>query len=380
MMNTQTTDKSAEDVLLPLAITLELTHRCPLACPYCSNPVELLARDTELPESTWREVIDQAAELGALQVHFTGGEPVLHPGLVGLVAHVRELNLYSNLITSGIGLRRQKLDALVAAGLDHLQLSIQDSTAQGTDYISGRRGSFARKLEVASWCRDTGVSFTLNAVVHGRNMANLGDMIQLAVDMGVHRLEIAHVQYHGWALRNRAALMPTQEQVLAADALVREASARLAGQLVIVYVAPDYYSESPKPCMGGWGRRMMTIAPDGRAMPCHAASSIPGMTFPRVDEHPLRWIWTSSEAFMRYRGTAWMPEPCASCELRERDWGGCRCQALALAGDAGVTDPTCSRSPLHDHMRALAQAESQAPAPAFVYRRAKRGGRDDSAI
>ncbi|VFR32046.1 Coenzyme PQQ synthesis protein E [plant metagenome] len=327
-----------------------------------------------MPESTWRQVIDQAADLGVLQVHFTGGEPVLHPGIVGLVAHARARDLYSNLITSGVGLRREKLDALVDAGLDHLQLSIQDSDAQGSDRISGMSGSLARKLEVAAWCRDTGVSFTLNAVVHRHNMAHIGDIIELAIGMGANRLEIAHVQYHGWALRNRTALMPTQAQVLAADAQVRDARARLAGKLVIDYVAPDYYSDAPKACMGGWGRQMLTITPDGRAMPCHAASSIPDMDFPSVKAHALRWIWTSSEAFTRYRGTSWMPEPCTSCELRERDWGGCRCQALALAGDAGATDPACSRSPLHARMRALAQAESQAAAPAFVYRRLKRAG------
>lgn len=356
----------------PMAVTLELTHRCPLACPYCSNPQQLLPKNAELPESTWRQVITQAARLGVLQIHFTGGEPTLHPGIVELIAHTRALDLYSNLITSGVGLRKEKLVAAVEAGLDHLQLSIQDSDPQGSDLICGLKGSLPRKLEVATWCRDLNVSFTLNAVVHRHNLERINDMITLALDMGADRLEIAHVQYHGWALRNRAALMPTQAQVEAATAQVNEARTRLKGRLVIDYVIPDYYAELPKSCMGGWGQRMITIAPDGRAMPCHAAGSIPGLEFPRVIDHALDWIWTDSEVFTRYRGTDWMPEPCSSCALRERDWGGCRCQALSLSGDAANIDPACARSPLHAHMRSLAQAESGAAPPGFIYRRPER--------
>jgi len=353
----------------PLAITFELTHRCPLACPYCSNPHQLLSKKEELAESDWRDLIDEAADLGVLQVHFTGGEPTLHPGIVNLIAHARERDLYSNLITSGVGLRRDKFDALVMAGLDHLQLSIQDSDPLGSDKISGLKGSLARKLDMAAWCRDSGLSFTLNAVVHRHNIARVADMIALAVELGADRLEVAHVQYHGWALRNRRALLPTREQVEATDAVVAEARVRLKGRLVIDYVSPDYYCDAPKACMGGWARQMLTITPDGRAMPCHAASSIPDMVFPDVTAHSLAWIWNDSDAFVRYRGTAWMPEPCASCELRERDWGGCRCQALALVGDAGATDPACSRSPFHARMRALAESESGQDAPEFVYRR-----------
>jgi len=353
----------------PLAITLELTHRCPLACPYCSNPHQLLAKKAELAEAQWRQLLDEAADLGVLQVHLTGGEPTLHPGIVGLIAHARERDLYSNLITSGVGLRRDKFDAMVDAGLDHLQLSIQDSDPLGSDRISGLKGSLARKLEMAQWCRDSGLSFTLNAVVHRHNLARVEDMIALALELGANRLEVAHVQYHGWALRNRRALMPTREQVAAADAVVSAARARLQGQLVIDYVLPDYYCDAPKACMGGWARQMLTITPDGRAMPCHAASSIPGLVFPEITAHSLAWIWNESDAFVRYRGTAWMPEPCAGCELRERDWGGCRCQALALVGDAGATDPACARSPFHARMRALAESEACLEAPEFVYRR-----------
>ncbi len=356
----------------PIGLLAELTHRCPLQCPYCSNPLELVRARDELPAATWCRVLDEAAELGVLQVHLSGGEPTLHPGLEAIVARCRALDLYSNLITAGVLLEARRIEALAAAGLDHVQLSVQDVDPAAADRIGGHRGGHARKLEVARMVREAGLPLTLNAVVHRQNLDRLEAMIDLAVELGAHRLEVAHTQYYGWALVNRAALMPSRAQIERASAIVADAARRLKGRLVIDYVVPDYYARRPKPCLGGWGRQMLAVTPSGAVMPCHAAATIPGLAFATVREKPLAWIWAESEAFRRFRGSDWLPEPCRSCERREVDFGGCRCQALALTGDPHATDPACELSPFHGAMTGLAEREAGAAPPPFVYRRPRK--------
>jgi pyrroloquinoline quinone biosynthesis protein E len=351
----------------PLALLAELTHRCPLRCPYCSNPLELSRASAELDTATWCRVFDEAAALGVLQVHFSGGEPLVRRDLVELVAHAAKAGLYVNLITSGIGLDVRRLAKLVEAGLEHVQLSLQNSDPATGDRIAGLPGAQQAKREVAALVCAAGLPLTVNAVVHRQNLERLGDIIDLAVSLGAERLEVAHVQYYGWALANRAALLPSREQLDRATATVEAARARLAGRLVIDYVVPDYYAHRPKACMGGWGRRFLNVTPAGKVLPCHAAETLPGLRFPTVAEARLSEIWYHSEAFERFRGTAWMPEPCRSCERREIDWGGCRCQAFALTGDVARTDPACALSPDHT-LLAEASRKAAAATPDFVYR------------
>jgi pyrroloquinoline quinone biosynthesis protein E len=361
------------DLGFPLAVLAELTHRCPLQCPYCSNPLALEAAGAELSTAAWKAVIAEVAELGALQIHFSGGEPTARRDLEELVAAAAAAGLYSNLITAGVLLDRDRLAALAEAGLDHLQLSFQDSEAAGCDRIGGYKGGFEKKLDCARWTVEAGLPLTLNMVVHRQNLANLPEMLALAERLQARRVEIAHVQYYGWAYLNRAALMPTRAQLEEATAVVEAARERLKGVLVIDYVVPDYYARRPKSCMGGWGRQFLNISPAGKVLPCHAAESITDLTFDRVGEKPLREIWLHSPAFQAYRGTDWMPEPCRSCERREIDWGGCRCQAFALTGQAGNVDPACALSPEHAAMQALASAESAKAAHDFTYRTRKAG-------
>jgi PqqA peptide cyclase len=355
----------------PLAILAELTHRCPLQCPYCSNPLELVAARNELSTEAWQKLIDEAAALGILQIHFSGGEPGVRRDLETLVRHAAQAGLYSNLITSGMALDRQRLTALAEAGLDHVQLSFQDSDGPTAERIAHSRGAQARKLTFAGWVREAGLPLTVNAVVHRQNLDRLPEMIELALNLGAGRIEIAHVQYYGWALLNRRALMPTRAQLEQATRIAEEARQSLAGRLVIDYVPPDYYARRPKACMGGWGRQFINISPDGRALPCHAAETITDLEFDRVTERPLAEIWASSYAFQRFRGTEWMPEPCQSCDRREIDWGGCRCQAMALTGRADKTDPACALSPDHEIITDLATADAAAQSTAFAYRRMK---------
>ena len=353
----------------PIGLLAELTHRCPLQCPYCSNPLELVRARDELPAEVWCRVLDEAAALGVLQVHLSGGEPTLHAGLEAIVGRCRALGLYSNLITAGVLLDARRIEALAAAGLDHVQLSVQDVDPANADRIGGHRGGHARQLRGPRMVRAAGLPLTLNAVVHRQNLDRLEAVIELAVELGAHRLEVAHTQYYGWALVNRAALMPSRAQIERASAVVADAARRLKGRLVIDYVVPDYYARRPKPCLGGWGRQMLAVTPSGAVMPCHAAATIPGLAFATVREKPLAWIWAESEAFRRFRGTDWLPEPCRSCERREIDFGGCRCQALALTGDPHATDPACELSPFHGAMTGLAERAADAPPPPFVYRR-----------
>jgi pyrroloquinoline quinone biosynthesis protein E len=350
----------------PLGLLAELTHRCPLGCPYCSNPLALDKRDDELDSVTWARVFREATALGVLQVHLSGGEPAARRDLTDIVAAAREAGLYSNLITSAVGLMPQTLKALTEAGLDHVQISIQDSQAASADTIAGYKGAYERKNAVATEVVRLGVPLTINMVVHRVNIGRIDEMVEHALALGASRIEIAHVQYYGWALKNRAVLMPTAEQVERAVESVKELREKHHGRIVIDAVVPDYYARYPKPCVGGWGRRSLNVTPVGRVLPCHAAEVIPGLEFWTVREHSLAEIWQYSPAFNAFRGTNWMPDPCASCERREQDFGGCRCQAFHLTGDARATDPVCHLAPNHALVAELAAAQTDEP---FVYRR-----------
>jgi pyrroloquinoline quinone biosynthesis protein E len=354
----------------PLGLLAELTHRCPLGCPYCSNPLALDERSDELDTAAWADVFRQAAALGILQIHISGGEPAARRDLVEITAAANAAGLYTNLITSGVGLDARRLKALVDAGLDHVQVSIQDSVAASADKIAGYDGAFARKRALAGEVRALGLPLTVNAVIHRANIDHVADMVALALEMGASRVEIAHAQYYGWALRNRAALMPHRAQVERAVAVVDELRQKHRGLIVIDAVVPDYHARFPKPCVGGWGRRSLNVTPSGKVLPCHAAEIIPGLEFWSVRDHSLTDIWTSSPAFQAFRGTDYLPEPCASCERREIDYGGCRCQAFALTGDARATDPVCHLSPHHEKVVALSESGAE---DEYVYRR-HRGG------
>lgn len=355
----------------PVSLLAELTHRCPLQCPYCSNPLDLERVNGELDTETWCRVIDEANELGVLQTHFSGGEPTLRQDLPDLVRHAAGIGQYTNLITAGVLLDREKLELLADAGLDHLQLSIQDSEADNANRIGGYKNGHAKKMAVADMVTEIGLPLTINAVVHRQNLDSLDDIIELAVQKKAKRLEVAHVQYYGWALMNRAALMPTREQADRAVDLVKTAQERLKGVLVIDYVVPDYYARYPKACMGGWGRQNLNITPSGKVLPCHAAETITTLDFDNVRDRPLAEIWHESTAFQAFRGTDWMEDPCKSCDRRSTDFGGCRCQAFAFAGRAEAVDPACSFSPLHDELVAIAAKEAGKDAAKFVYRSPK---------
>ena len=353
----------------PLAMLAELTHRCPLACPYCSNPLELTGRERELTAEQWAGVFRQAAGLGVLQLHLSGGEPASRPDLVQIVAAAREAGLYTNLITSGIGLTARRLEELDAAGLDHVQLSVQGVNAGIADHVGGYKGGFDRKMMVAAEIARIGFPLTINAVMHRHNLGDLAQTIALAQRLGARRIEIACVQFQGWALRNRAALQPTREQVEDAKRIVAQARVDYAGRLSIDFVPPDYFADFPKACMNGWGSTGLNIAPDGKVLPCHAAEIIPGLQFQNVLTTPLAEIWNDGPAFNAFRGTDWMPELCRACDRRDIDHGGCRCQAMALAGDARATDPVCRRSPHRAALDALIAAETGVAPPPFEYRR-----------
>jgi pyrroloquinoline quinone biosynthesis protein E len=360
---------TAETFGIPLAVLAELTHRCPLQCPYCSNPLELDRASGELTTAEWKKVLTELAEIGVLQIHFSGGEPTARKDLVELVQHASDAGLYTNLITSAVLLSRDKLSALADAGLCHVQISFQGNESVIADRVAGLKDSHRKKLEVAKWTRELDLPLTVNAVMHRQNLHQLPDIIQMAVDLDADRLEVANVQYYGWALKNRAALMPTVQQLEDTTRLVEEARERLKGVLTIDYVVPDYYALRPKKCMGGWGRQFFNISPTGKVLPCHAAESITGLEFESVrSNHSIAWIWQNSEALNLYRGTGWMKEPCKTCEFREIDFGGCRCQAFALTGDAANTDPACALSPLHEQIFKQAELEAEGATSRFLYR------------
>ena len=331
----------------PLALIAELTHRCPLHCVYCSNPLEMIAAKAELSTEEWTRVFRESAELGMLHAHLTGGEPLARKDLTELVTAAHACGLYTNLITSGVGLTEDRLSHLVDGGLDHIQLSFQDAREPEANWIAGAT-AHAHKVSLSPIIRRFPIAFTVNLVVHRQNLDHLEEMVNFTEQLQPDRIEIAHAQYYGWALKNREFLMPTREQVDEAARVVTAAQKRLAGKIRIDSVVPDYFARYPKACMGGWGQRLLLIDPAGQVLPCHAAGVIPGMHFDNVRQHPLEWIWKESVAFQRFRGEEWMQEPCRSCDRRSEDFGGCRCQAFLLAGDACATDPVCSLAPTHN--------------------------------
>ena len=353
----------------PYTLVAELTYKCPLRCVYCSNPLDYGRHATELDTATWLRVFRDAEELGVVQLHLTGGEPLVRDDLEALVAGARGLDLYTNLITSGIPLTRERLARLKALGLDNVQVSIQDVAAAASDRIAGLR-SFERKLEVARWVKDLGLPLTINTVLHRDNLDHVADVVARAESLGADRLELANTQYLGWALLNRRALLPTADQLRRAREVAVAARRRLRGKMEVLFVTPDYYAEFPKACMDGWGRRFVVVSPDGLALPCHVAHTLPGLTFENVKARPLGDIWRDSPVFNAFRGEAWMPEPCRSCDRRAIDFGGCRCQAFHLTGNAAATDPACSLSPDHGLIEAARHEAGRVGegVSSFVYR------------
>jgi pyrroloquinoline quinone biosynthesis protein E len=347
----------------PLALVAELTHRCPLHCVYCSNPLELQSRSNELSTEVWSRVFKEAAAAGVLQADFTGGEPLARPDIVDLVRNARAVGLYVSLITSGLPLDEVKLDLLVDAGLDHFQLSFQGAREETANDISGTK-SHQQKLRVLQWLKHYRIGVTLNFVIHRRNIDELEEMLAIVEESGAGCVEFASVQYYGWAFANRENLLPTRQQLDRCVEVLKRAENRLSGKTRIIFVVPDYYAKYPKPCVGGWGRKLMLITPSGDALPCHAAQVIPGLSFENVKNRGLREIWDHSEAFQKFRGEGWMQEPCKTCNRRELDFGGCRCQALLLAGDASATDPVCSLSPQRPKVDAILANLNATPASA----------------
>jgi PqqA peptide cyclase len=350
----------------PLALVAELTHRCPLHCVYCSNPLELAKRETEVSTETWVRVFQEAAAAGVLQADFTGGEPLARTDIVELVRGGRSAGLYISLITSGLPLDETKLAALVEAGLDHFQLSFQGINQQTAREISNT-STHAHKLKVLQWLKKHRLGITLNFVIHRQNISELEGMLALVEEYRPGCVEFASVQYYGWGFANRERLLPTRQQVDHCVETLKKAEERLRGKTRVVFVVPDYYAKYPKPCVGGWGRKLMVVAPDGTALPCHAAAVIPGMYFENVQHKSVLEIWTHSSAFRRFRGEEWMQEPCKTCDRRQLDFGGCRCQAFLLAGDASATDPVCSLAPTRTKVdAALARINGSVSAVAEV--------------
>jgi pyrroloquinoline quinone biosynthesis protein E len=359
----------------PFTLVAELSYRCPLHCPYCSNPLDIGGETyrRELGTEDWIRTFRQARRLGVLQLALTGGEPMLRRDLVELCAGARGAGLYSSLITAGMHLTRERAEALKSAGLDHVQISIQSPNAEENDRIAGNR-SFEKKIAAASLAKEFDFPLTINCVLHRQNLDRIEELLELALDLGAQRLELANTQYYGWAVANQGALLPSWEQLRRGEEAVQRFRERVGPRVDVLWVLPDLYEELPKPCMGGWGRTAMVVAPNGDVMPCQAASTIPGLDFANVREHPLQWIWSESDAFTRFRGTDWMQEPCRTCPLgrQEVDWGGCRCQALRLTGDAAATDPVCRFSAHHDR---VVSARESAQTDVFVYRTMKRPAR-----
>jgi len=347
----------------PLALIAELTHRCPLHCVYCSNPTELTARSEELPTEIWSRVFQEAGTLGVLQADLTGGEPLARPDILDLIRAARAAGLYVNMISSGMPLDESRLAQLVEAGLDHFQLSFQGGREEIAHEISGTK-SHPQKLGVLEWLKKVRVAVTLNFVIHRRNIEQIEEMLRIAESSSATRVEFANVQYYGWAFANREHLLPTRAQLDCSLEVIKAAEERLRGKIRIECVVPDYYAKYPKPCMGGWGRKLILITPSGEALPCHAAKIIPGLQFDNVKYHSLAEIWETSAAFQRFRGEDWMQAPCKTCDRRTIDFGGCRCQALLIAADAAATDPVCSLSPNRPKVDAIVANVNANVAPA----------------
>ena len=361
------TPEKKSKTLIPYAMLCELTHRCPLSCPYCSNPVQLEMKSNEISTDLWKKALSDGVKIGILQAHFSGGEPTARKDLEDLVSHASQIGLYTNLITSGVLINEERLKKLYDSGLDHVQVSIQDTDEKNSEKIAGFKGH-QKKINTCKLIRKVGLPLTINSVMHRQNLHNLKDMIKLAIDLNAERLEVAQVQYYGWALKNQTAFLPTKEQLDKATIIVEDARKTYKGILAIDYVVPDYYAKKPKSCMGGWGRQFLNITPAGKVLPCHAAESLNFLKFENLKEKSLAWIWEHSESFNRFRGTDWMPEPCRSCDRKEVDWGGCRCQAFALTGNSDAADPTCEFSPYRKVLdEPLSKAGSETPD--FVYRK-----------
>ncbi|MHB8464928.1 MAG: pyrroloquinoline quinone biosynthesis protein PqqE [Acidimicrobiales bacterium] len=341
--------------LIPYGLLAELTHRCPLQCPYCSNPVDLVGAGDELSTAAWCSVLSEAAQLGIVEVHLSGGEPLCRADLCAIASHARALDLYINLVTSGWSLDSDAATALAESGVEHVQLSFQGADAQLGDRIAGVP-AHDRKLRAARAAKAAGMALTVNAVLHRHNIDQVAAIIAMAEDVGADRLELANAQWYGWAARNQDALAPSTAQIEAADRVVRSAAEGLADRIELTYVRADLVDGRPKACTGGWGRVQLTVTPDGFVLPCAAARQLRAVRFERVGDRPLEWIWHQSESFNRFRGTAWMSDPCRTCEHRDEDFGGCRCQAYQLLGDAAATDPACRLSPHHDAVAALVGA------------------------
>jgi len=353
----------------PFGLLAELTHRCPLHCPYCSNPVRLVSSDAELTLEEWMRVLAEARELGVLQLHLSGGEPLLRRDLPDIVARAHELGLYSNLITGALSLTPTRAEHLKMAGLNHIQISIQAASPALSDRLAGIP-SYHRKVTAARMVKALGFSLTLNVVLHRHNIDHVAEIVRLAEEVEADRLELANTQYYGWALLNRAALLPSWDQLQRAESVVRAAKTRLEGRMQIIYVVPDYYSRFPKPCMGGWGRQQLTVTPNGDVLPCPAAGQISGFFAESVRNRPLSWIWEDSPLFSRFRGVDWLPEPCRSCSRKTIDFGGCRCQAFQLTGNAAVTDPVCHLSANHALIEGVLHAANNTDRGVtdFIYR------------
>lgn len=355
----------------PLWLLAELTYRCPLHCVFCYNPVDFARHEDELPTADWIRVLREARALGAVQCGFSGGEPLQRSDLEILVAEAHALGYYTNLITSGIGLNEERIGWLKEAGLDHIQLSFQDSTREVNDFLSSTR-TFDLKRKAAALIKQHGYSMVLNCVIHRLNIDHIERIIELAVELEADYLELANTQYYSWAHLNRDQLLPTREQVVRAEAITNQWREKLGNTMKLFFVVPDYYETRPKKCMNGWGSVFLTIAPDGVALPCHTARMLPGLAFPNVREHGVSEIWLDSEGFNRFRGTSWMKEPCASCPEKEKDLGGCRCQAYMLAQDPAAADPVCDKSPRHAELVAtvagLQARDERAPPIPLVFR------------
>jgi len=362
----------------PLWLLLELTYRCPLHCVFCYNPTDFSNVGRELETGEWLRVLEEARALGSVQLGLSGGEPLVRDDLETIVAAAHRLGFYSNLITSGVGLTEPRLEALREAGLDHIQLSFQDSTRRMNDFLSSTR-TFELKSRVAGLIKKYRYPMVLNVVLHRLNIDHVGDILEMAERMGAEYVELANTQYYGWAWRNRGQLLPSRAQLRRAEEVTARFRERVGSRMRIFFVVPDYFETRPKPCMNGLGRIFLGIAPDGVALPCQAARMLPGLTFPSVREASIRSIWYDSPAFNRYRGEDWMKEPCRSCPERGRDFGGCRCQAYLLTGDPANADPVCDLSP-HHHLVTAAVARAEAdvtgmpPAEPLVFRDHRESG------
>lgn len=349
----------------PLWLLAELTYRCPLQCPYCSNPVEIAKYKDELSTEDWIRVMRQARKMGAAQLGFSGGEPLARRDLEELIAEARSLGYYTNLITSGVGMDEKRVKTFKEAGLDHIQISFQASDEELNNYLGGTR-SFQHKQEMARVVKEHEYPMVLNIVLHRKNVDQIRDILDMTVALKADYVELASTQYYGWSRVNIEQLLPTREQLARAEKTAREYQEKMRDKMKIIYVIPDYFENRPKACMNGWGSIFLTIAPDGSALPCHAAAQLPGLEFPNVRDHSVSQIWNDSDAFNRFRGFDWMKEPCRSCPEKEKDFGGCRCQAYMLTGDAANADPVCDKSPHHSQLHEeVNRIDGLAGAPEF---------------